>query len=217
MPFAEPAAVDDQDADPETVARSICLRQLDRSPRTRGQLADALRKRRVPDEVAERVLTRLEEVGLVDDAAFATAWVESRHGTRGLSSQALGRELRSRGVADDTVAEAVGALDHDTQLRTARELAIRKQRSMATLDRTVQQRRLVAMLGRKGYPAGLVYSVVREVVREAGDDSLDDARDDTGGVVDDVESRRASAVGVWPARDAARAVGGPGNSCDASD
>lgn len=67
------------------------------TPRTRKQLADALRKREIPDETAEEVLSRFEDVGLIDDAAFADAWVESRHRGRGLARRALVRELHTKG------------------------------------------------------------------------------------------------------------------------
>ena len=154
----------DVDADPEAVARSICLSQLDRAARTRGQLADTMRRRLVPEDAAVRVLDRLQEVGLIDDEAFAAAWVQSRHSTKGLSGAALGRELRSRGVADETVAAAVGELDGETELATARALAERKLRSMSSLPSATQQRRLVSLLGRKGYPAGVSYRVVRELL-----------------------------------------------------
>lgn len=74
---------DGEPRDPVEQARNICLRLLTGSPRTRKQLADALRKREIPDEAAEEVLARFVDVGLIDDAAFAGAWVESRHHGRG--------------------------------------------------------------------------------------------------------------------------------------
>lgn len=165
------AVAAEADPDPESVARSICLSQLERAPKTRGQLAATMRRRLVPDDAAERVLDRLEAVGLVDDRAFAMAWVTSRHGTRGLAGRSLRRELRERGVEDDTIAAAVGQLDEDIELATARELGIRKQRSMSSLPVATQQRRLVALLGRKGYPAATCYRVAREVAmaRDPGD------------------------------------------------
>jgi hypothetical protein len=54
-----------------TDAQGICLRLLTARPRSRAELADALRRRGIPDEVSEPVLDRLSEVGLVNDAAFA--------------------------------------------------------------------------------------------------------------------------------------------------
>src|ERR1700730_5418267 len=71
--------------DPEAQARQISLRLLTIAPRPRAQLAQALHRRGVPDEAAETVLSRFADVGLIDDAAFARAWVESRHCSRGLS------------------------------------------------------------------------------------------------------------------------------------
>ncbi|MGC2008301.1 regulatory protein RecX, partial [Trebonia sp.] len=75
----------DDPGDPEERARQVCLRLLTLAPRTRAQLADALRKRGIPDETADEVLSRFVDVGLIDDAAFARAWVESRHYGRGLA------------------------------------------------------------------------------------------------------------------------------------
>src|SRR5271165_1842528 len=56
------------DADPEAVARQICLRMLSAAPRTQAQLATALRRRGVPEEAAAAVLARFAEVKLIDDA-----------------------------------------------------------------------------------------------------------------------------------------------------
>ncbi len=63
------------DADQESVARKILLDQLTGQPRSRSELATKLARKQVPAEVAERMLDRFEEVGLVDDAAFARDWV----------------------------------------------------------------------------------------------------------------------------------------------
>jgi regulatory protein len=97
--------------DPETQARQICLRLLTVEPRTRAQLAQVLHRRGVPAEAAEAVLSRFTEVGLIDDAAFARAWVESRHHSRGLSRRSLSAELRRRGVDSEEIREAVDTLD----------------------------------------------------------------------------------------------------------
>ncbi|WP_420791148.1 RecX family transcriptional regulator [Streptomyces sp. NRRL S-350] len=156
----------EESVDPETRARDICLRLLTGAAKSRKQLADALRKREIPEEVAEEVLTRLEEVGLIDDAAFAAAWVESRHAVRGLSRRALAQELRTKGVAADLVEQAVAQLDHDDETDAARALVERKLRSTRGLDPQVRMRRLVGMLARRGYSEGLAFRVVRAVLEE---------------------------------------------------
>ncbi|MGV9321820.1 recombination regulator RecX [Streptomyces sp. NPDC003660] len=160
-----------RDTDPAEKARNICLRLLTGTPRTRKQLADALRKREIPDEVAEEVLSRFEEVGLINDSAFADAWVESRHHGRGLARRALARELRTKGVDSALIDEAVGQLDSEQEEATARELVDRKLRATRGLDRDKRLRRLAGMLARKGYPEGMALRVVRQALEEEGEDT----------------------------------------------
>ena len=156
---------EDHDADPEVIAREIALRLLDARPRTRHELATALARRRVPDDAATTVLDRLSDVGLVDDAAFASAWVDSRHAGRGLGRQALAGELRRKGI-DRTVAEdALGAITVDDEIAAAREIVARRLRSMPDdLTRVARSRRLFGLLARKGIPAGVAQRVVREAL-----------------------------------------------------
>ncbi|MFI2505998.1 recombination regulator RecX [Streptomyces sp. NPDC018972] len=158
-------------ADPVERARAICLRLLTGTPRTRKQLADALRKREIPDEAAEEVLSRFEEVGLIDDSAFADAWVESRHHGRGLARRALAQELRTKGVDPTLIDAAVSQLDSEQEEATARELVARKLRATRGLDRDKRLRRLAGMLARKGYPEGLALRVVRQALEEEGEDT----------------------------------------------
>ncbi|MET9393239.1 recombination regulator RecX [Streptomyces sp. NPDC006624] len=157
--------------DPVEQARAICLRLLTGTPRTRKQLADALRKRQIPDDAAEEVLSRFEEVGLINDGAFADAWVESRHHGRGLARRALARELRTKGVDSTLIDEAVSQLDSEQEEATARELVARKLRSTRGLDRDKRLRRLAGMLARKGYPEGMALRVVRQALEEEGEDT----------------------------------------------
>ncbi|MHB9858637.1 recombination regulator RecX [Streptomyces sp. YIM S03343] len=158
-------------ADPVERARAICLRLLTGTPRTRKELSDALRKREIPDEAAEEVLSRFEEAGLIDDGAFAGAWVESRHHGRGLARRALARELRTKGVDAALIDEAMGRLDSDQEEATARELVARRLRATRGLDRDKRIRRLAGMLARKGYSEGLALRVVRQALEEEGEDT----------------------------------------------
>ncbi|WP_406441944.1 recombination regulator RecX [Streptomyces sp. NBC_01613] len=157
--------------DPVERARAICLRLLTGTPRTRKQLADALRKREIPDDAADEVLSRFEEVGLINDSAFADAWVESRHHGRGLARRALAQELRTKGVESTLIDAAVSQLDSEQEEETARELVARKLRSTRGLDRDKRLRRLAGMLARKGYPEGMALRVVRQALEEEGEDT----------------------------------------------
>ncbi|MER6154438.1 recombination regulator RecX [Streptomyces sp. NPDC001868] len=169
--FSSRAEKGESSGDPAERARAICLRLLTGTPRTRKQLADALHKREIPDDVADEVLSRFEEVGLINDGAFADAWVESRHHGRGLARRALARELRTKGVDSALIDEAVSQLDSDQEEATARELVARKLRSTRGLDRDKRLRRLAGMLARKGYPEGMALRVVRQALEEEGEDT----------------------------------------------
>lgn len=162
----EPGAQAPQD--PAALARQVCLRLLTLAPQTRAQLAGALKKRGVPDDIAEDVLGRFTDVGLIDDAAFARAWVESRHHGRGLSARALSAELRRRGVDDDQIRAAVDELGPDAEAETARLLVARKVAATRGLPPEARTRRLAGVLARKGYPPGLAFRVIREALEADG-------------------------------------------------
>lgn len=161
-----PSDADQPAADPVSVARSIGLDLLATAPRTRAQLGEAMKRRGVPDHAATEVLDRFTEVGLIDDAAFAVAWVTSRQAGRGLAPRALKNELRQRGVAEPLIAEAVAAIDPIDVQATAVDLVRRRARSSAGLPEAVRIRRLAALLARKGYPGDIALRAVREVLAE---------------------------------------------------
>jgi regulatory protein len=160
----------DEESGPEAVARQICLRMLTAAPRTRAQLAAALRRSGVPDEVAEAVLGRFADVKLIDDAMFATAWVESRHHGRGLSGRALEAELRHRGVASEDIRAAVDRLGPEQEIATARSLVARRLAATRGQPTQARVRRLVGVLARKGYSQALAYRVAREALEQEGVD-----------------------------------------------
>jgi regulatory protein len=161
-------------ADVESVARSILLARLTGRARSRHELGEALAAKDVPPELAERLLDRFERVGLVDDQAFADAWVESRHRSRGLSRRVLADELRRKGVEASVAEAATDRIDADAERLAALQLARRKQRSLRSVDEATAFRRLTGMLARKGYSSGVTISVVREVLGEVdGDVSVD--------------------------------------------
>lgn len=162
------------EADTEGVARKILLDQLTGQARSRAELATKLAKRRVPAEVAERLLTRFEEVGLVDDAAFARAWVESRQPGKGLGRRVLAQELRRKGVDEDLAREALEEIDPADEEEAARLLVRRKLRTLRRVDRPTAMRRLTGMLARKGHSAGVAWRVVREELEASGFGEPDD-------------------------------------------
>lgn len=160
-----------EQVDPAQRAKDICLRLLTVQPRTRAELRQALLRKEIEEDVADQVLSRLDEVGLIDDGAFAELWVRSRHTHQGLGRRALATELRRKGVDDAVAAEAVATVDAEAEEERARRLVRKRLRSMAASDEAARIRKLVGMLARRGYSEGLAFRVVRDELRAAGEDS----------------------------------------------
>lgn len=168
------------DRNPEVwrnLGRELCLRLLTAAPRTRAQLADAMRRRGVPEDATEDVLDKLSDARLIDDAAFAKAWVESRHHARGLSRRTLQQELRQRGVDADDIDTAVETLEPEQETETARRLTERKLAATRGQPDATRVRKAASMLARKGYPPGLAFRLIREAMESEGAE-LDDFPDE---------------------------------------
>ncbi len=187
-PAASASAAQDPEPDPREVARAIVLRQLTASAKSRKQLEDKLADRDVPEDVAREVLDRFEEVNLVDDAQYAELYVRSRAGSRKLARSAIRRELATRGVSGELAEAALEQRTDEDERADAAELVRRKLPAGPELaDRTQRDRavrRLVGMLGRKGYAPGLAFAVVKEELEArtgaaADDDGGDEVLPDT--------------------------------------
>jgi regulatory protein len=123
-----------------------------------------MHRRGIAEDVVDQVLDRYDEVGIINDEAFARAWVTSRHHSKGLARRALAGELRRKGVDAEAVGEALDELDPQTEEETARALVARRMRVERNAAPDAAFRRLVGMLARKGYPAGLAIRVVKEAL-----------------------------------------------------
>ncbi len=141
----------------------MCLRLLTVRARTRAELAAQLVKRGYPDDLSERVLDRLTDVGLVDDRDFAEQWVRSRHVNAGKGKRALVSELRTKGVDDEVITAALADVDSDAERVRAEHLVADKLRRerLTDDDEPKLARRLVAMLARRGYGQSMAFDVVK--------------------------------------------------------
>lgn len=138
----------------------MCLRLLTVRARTRAELETQLTKRGYPEDVSARVLDRLVEVGLLDDAAFAEEWVRSRRTNSGKGKRALAAELRTKGVDAELIASTLDSVDAGEWRVQAEQLVAAKLRRERLDDELKVTRRLVAMLARRGYNQGMAFDVV---------------------------------------------------------
>jgi regulatory protein len=138
----------------------LCLRLLTARARTRAELAGQLAKRGYPDDVSHRVLERLADVGLVDDADFAEQWVHSRRANAAKGKRALAAELRTKGVDNDVITSVLGSINPAAERDRAEQLVRTKLRRENLDDDARVSRRLVAMLARRGYSQTMAFDVV---------------------------------------------------------
>jgi len=132
--------------------------------------------RHVEESLANQIVTRFIEVGLVDDESFAREWVASRRGPKSLSTARLKRELKGKGIAPNVIDEALGEAD-GSEAEVALQLARRRAKALVGKDRATMTRRLAAQLERRGFSQAVVRRAVIQAVDEVIDGTSDDAAD----------------------------------------
>lgn len=152
----------DELAAEEERAREYLLRALTSAAKTRQQLAKGLAERDIPTSIAEYLLNRFAEVGLIDDGAYAMTLARTRYAERGLSRRAIAAELRHKGLEQHHIDPALDQIDDEDEEVAARQLVRRRLPRLVNLEPDVQYRRLAGFLGRKGYSSGLASRVIKE-------------------------------------------------------
>ncbi|HEY7052282.1 MAG TPA: recombination regulator RecX [Mycobacterium sp.] len=146
----------------EEQARALCLRLLTARARTRAELEGQLSKRGYPDGASARVLDRLADVGLINDADFAEQWVRSRRANAGKGKRAIAAELRTKGIDNEVIAAALNGIDAASEHDRAAELVRTKlRRENLNGDQAKVARRLAGMLARRGYSEVMCFDVVK--------------------------------------------------------
>jgi len=129
-------------------------------PRSEREVRQRFAQRGAPAELIDAAVSRLRETGLVDDTAFAQAWVDSRRRASPRGDRLLRQELAGKGVARDVIAETLEGGEPDA-LALAQAAAAKKARSLAGQPEPAFSRKLTDFLLRRGFD----YEVVAEVVR----------------------------------------------------
>ncbi len=145
----------------EQRARNVLLYQLARSAKSAHQLRQILEKREIDAEIAESVIQRFIEVGLIDDKLFAETIVNSRRKFKGSSKSVIKRELVEKGVGSELIEDVVNEITAEDELATATDLALKRIPRLSALDRDVRQRRLFGYLSRKGYGSNVVLAACK--------------------------------------------------------
>ncbi len=168
---ADHAVVDDSRPPADAVlpdgggaAMAFLTRSTAQRPLTVAEARDKLQGKGHDTDVVDAVVARAVAVGMLDDAAFAAAWVNDRGVNRGYGRSRLVRELRRRQVPDVVIDDALQQLDgHDEEAQATDLAEARARRMPATLEPEKVASRLVGFLVRRGYPSGVAHRVARQV------------------------------------------------------
>jgi len=149
-------------------------------PRSIGETTRRLRHLGYPQALLEEVVTRLVEVGYLDDESFARTWVESRDRARPRGESALRRELAQKGVArqvvDDVLGERLGAAAGSDPNQAAAAALIERKRAALSREPDDRKRRqkAYALLARNGFDPDTCRTVSASVTNDdVGEDRHD--------------------------------------------
>jgi regulatory protein len=166
------AAIDDP-----AVVLEAAARFLEARARSIAEVRRRLRSAGYQAELIEGAISRLKELGMLDDATFARAWVESRDRARPRGERALRQELSLKGVdravLDEVLADrrADRAPDaEDVDAAGAERLLARNARTLVRVaDPRARRQRAYALLARNGFDPGVCAEVARRFVDEEAD------------------------------------------------
>lgn len=139
-------------------------------------------------DLVDAAVGRLSELGYLDDAAFATTWVEARDRSRPRGASALRSELRSKGVDEATVRQVLedrepprderrdaGSADEAAAVR----LLERRGRAILRLaDPRARRERAYGLLARSGFGPDVAAAVATRFARDADEAAPGGAGDD---------------------------------------
>lgn len=164
------APLDAERAGDLDAAREAALRLLERTRRTRSDLAKRLRDRGYAAGVIEQTLDRLAAVGLVDDLEYACAFLRGRASRRPSGRRRLEQELRARGVGAEDVARAFARRGEEgggpDEAEGARRVLAQAERRYRGLDARARRQRLYALLMRRGFDRDAIEAALRAPVAE---------------------------------------------------
>jgi regulatory protein len=152
-----------QEIDAQEVAYQRALNFISYRMRSEKEIHQNLQKHNTPEKVITEVLARMRKSGLVNDLQFAQTWVENRSTFRPRGQRALTIELRQKGIADETIDEALRDLDEEP---LAYQAALKQSRRYAGLEWMAFRQKMSAFLARRGFNYEVAKPVIEQVWAE---------------------------------------------------
>jgi regulatory protein len=151
-------------ADEREVTYQKALHFLSYRPRSSAEVRQNLIKRGLCENLIDETVIRLQNAGLVNDEAFAQAWVENRNSFRPRGKTALRMELRRKGLSDEIVQSVLDKQVNEAAL--ALVAAQKYARRLVGLEWSDFRQKLGSFLARRGFTYTTLAPVVSEVWKE---------------------------------------------------
>jgi regulatory protein len=150
--------------DDPSLVLAAALRFLEARPRSTAEVRRRLLTHGYRADLVEGCVERLLDLGILDDAAFARTWVESRDRARPRGERALRSELArkgiDRGLADGVLEER--EIDRpEADAEAARRVLARHARTLAReADPRARRNRAYALLARNGFDSEIAIAAI---------------------------------------------------------
>jgi regulatory protein len=160
--------------DTESELYDVALRALMRRPHSVHEMKKLLARRASSELLAQVVLARLKENGMLDDSRYAKQFVRQRTEIRRQGKFRIARDLRARGVPDAQIQSAVeDARDDDAESAAVR---LRIQRKLKLFRGPLDQKKVTSLYGtllRAGFPSDVIRRELKSVTQEQLPDPVD--------------------------------------------
>lgn len=142
-------------------AKQRALWLLDRYVYTERRLKDKLKSAGFSEDISQKAVERLKELGVIDDSALALRFAEECSG-RGISKRAAYAKLMQKGFDSKTIKQALQSTAFDEQ-EQLKELIERKYASKIAEG---EAEKVYAALIRKGFSYNAVRSALKSYLEE---------------------------------------------------
>lgn len=145
---------------------NLTLRFLSFRPRSKKEIKDYLSKKKVDEEVASKIIQKLEELNFLNDEEFAKWLIEQRTNFKPRSSRLIKIELKQKGISEEIIDSQISSSEAgliSNELEKAKKIVESKIYKYKGLPKQEIFRKLGGLLMRKGFS----YDVIKQSIDEA--------------------------------------------------
>jgi regulatory protein len=154
-----------------TLVLEAALRFLEARQRSSDEVRRRLLLHGYRFDLVDKAVARLTELGILDDEAFAKAWVESRDRAHPRGERALRVELRQKGIDRETLEGVIEQREQErpeANAEAATRLLMRQLRSLERVtDPRARRQRAYALLARNGFDSETAVQAINAILAPA--------------------------------------------------